>query len=452
MPPKSTALNGLLSVRKLVGVAFVAGLSYMVWLLLNSSGTHSHDEIGHYLISRDAWQYPQLIFNTWGRTAHTLIYMLPASFGLWGTRFWSVALSAATVFVTLDVAKKLRLPYWYLTPVFLLFQPWFVELSFLNITQVPFSLLMISAVWMGLKNRYLFASVLVGILPMVRHEGLALLALWSIFLIYQKNGRALFAGLVPYAVYNMASFWYVGTFPISIFFEPTPNEIYGSGALYHYLIRLPHPQAVGVPLALLSFLGLKQILQSPQRILITCWYASYFMLHTVIYSLGLFASGGYKFFLLPLAPAFACLGVMGLKEIDIYLQRPIYNKLNRVAQPIIIAICIGWTLYFTSPHKLSDIDIAVQDATEWIQNHVRADKIIYSNHVYFYHYKPADIDPRNLWEEIPVLSTQPHGTIVMWDTLYSPMWGLKLYTIENHKSWKKIKTFGSGSVHLFKKK
>jgi len=451
MPAKSTALNGLLSVQTLVGIIFASGFSYMVWLLINSPGTHSHDEIGHYLISRDAWRYPELIFNTWGRTVHTLIYMIPAAFGLLETRFWSIILSVATVFLTLDVAKKLTLPYWYLTPVFLLFQPWFAELSFLNITQVPFSLLMVSVVWLGLKNRYLFASLLAGMLPMVRHEGLALLALWTIFLIYQKNWRALLTGFVPYAMYNITSFWYIGTYPLAIFFQPTPNEIYGSGAIYHYLIRLPHPQAVGIPLAMLSFLGLKQIFQSPKHILIACWYGSYFMLHTIIYSLGLFASGGYKFFLLPLAPAFACLCVMGLKEIDIYLQCHLYAMLNRVTQPMIIAICIGWTLYFTSPHKLSDIDIAVEDATVWIQNHVQADKLIYSNHVYFYHYMPADIDPRNLWEEIPKLSNQPHGTIVMWDTLYSPMWGLKLNELQSDESWAKKKSFGSGAVHLFEK-
>ena len=443
------------SIQQLVRLIFVAGLAYMLWLFFNSPGTHTHDEIGHYLISRDAWIAPELIFNTWGRTVHTLLYMIPAAFGLIETRLLSVILSGITALITLDVARKLTLPYWYLTPLLLLFQPWFAELSFLTITQVPFSLLMIGTVWLGLKDRLIAASIAAGLLPMVRHEGIALLGLWCLYLAYHKQWRALLAALIPYVLYNLSSYWFTGTLPLTLFFDSTPNEIYGSGAIYHYLIRLPHPEAVGIPLSILAFIGLKQIIGKSTLLCIACWYGSYFLLHTVIYYFGLFASGGYKFFLLPMAPAFACLAALGLKEVDLLLRRfrcitPVsfYGPVVKIG---LLITCVGWTLYFTSPHPLSESDIAVKNATKWIEAHKKPGEPVFSNHVYYYHFLPANIDANMLWEEIPRLSNQPAGTTIMWDSIYSPMWGLQLDKLENNSSWKKIKTYGQNAVILFEK-
>jgi len=73
----------------------------MIKLLFASDGTALQDEIGHYIISRDAIANPELILDLWGRTLHTILYILPAQFGLDGARLASVGLAALTVIVSI---------------------------------------------------------------------------------------------------------------------------------------------------------------------------------------------------------------------------------------------------------------------------------------------------------------------------------------------------------------
>lgn len=73
--------------------AFLAGLSAAVWMMLQSTGTPQHDdEIKHFLISRDVWSDPKVALSLWGRCLNTLIYAVPAAFGLEAVRYLSLGL------------------------------------------------------------------------------------------------------------------------------------------------------------------------------------------------------------------------------------------------------------------------------------------------------------------------------------------------------------------------
>jgi len=430
----------------------ITAVAFMIYLMLASEGTHTHDEIGHYLVSRDAWLYPDLIFNIWGRFLHTLAYMIPALGGLTGVRLFSFLMAIITVLITTIIARELNYRYWYLVPFTLFYQPWFTELSFLGITQVPFMVIMVTAAWYFIHDKHKAVSLLVGLLSLVRHEGIALAGILGLFYVYHKRYKALIFIALPYIVYNSLSWIFTGNIPLLIFFEPVPNTVYGSGSWYHFLIRLPHPQAVGIPMCLLAILGLPHIFRSKDLSLITIWYAVYFLLHTTLYSFGLFASGGYKFFLLPMAPLFAIFCVLGVRQIYISLEHRFSKYMVNIIVISIFGVCLVWNLIFVSPHQLSDKDLAVKEAVEWVKKKKLEDRFIASTDVYFYHWLPMKIHPETLWEAFPDLQEMPEGAIVVWGGAFSEHRGLDRAYMESHSDdWKKRAVFGDNLTIIYEK-
>ena len=451
--------------RYILWVTFITGIIYLTFLLLKSHGTPTGDEIGHYLISRDAIHTPLHLLDTWGKTINTLIYLIPAQFGLNAARFFSLILAFFTAFFTYKVSKLLQIKNAFLVPFFVWFQPWFSDLSYLCITEVPFSLLMISGTFLYLKNKRKAAALVIGLLPLVRHEGLALCALFTMYMLYKKDWHSGILVFWPLLLYNIIYYCFLGIWPFTMYVATKPNTIYGQGAWYHFLIRLPHPRTAGIPIMLLVALSIKPIIQSNKKfnkiIEICLWYLSYFLLHTVIFRFGLFASGGYKLFLLPIAPALAILAVIGLNWFILfftpYLKQ--YAKSDksfiniRILYILICALCIIFTFVNVKPHTLSYDAKAIKKAIEWIRQEGLSDNNFVSTNIWFYHFFPYQVPPVTLWEKFPDPSDMPVGTIVIWDNYFSDMWDLKLEIfLSNPKKWRLLKSFDNKSVIIFQKR
>lgn len=436
----------------------------MLVLLVKSQGTPLHDEIGHFLISRDAFHTPAHIFDTWGRTVNTLLYIIPAQFGLGVSRFLSLLFALATAFFTLKIARIFQIKLAFSVPLLLWCQPWFADLSYLCITQVPFSLIMIAGAYAYLKNRQTTAAFLIGILPLIRHEGIALIGLVFIYFLIKKDWLAAGAVFVPFILYNIVYFSFQGTWPFALYFDAKPNNIYGQGTWYHFLIRLPHPRAVGIPIILLvacSIIPLIKVFKTNVKAsIIFVWYFTYFLLHSIIYRFGLFASGGYKLFLLPLAPTLAIASAFGLqwiinKTLSYFKGLPNSQKLFNAENFLVITfctVCLIFALVNVKPHRLDSLDLAVKEATEWTHEYKIDHKDIIATHVFYYYFLPLKVPPGTLWEKFPPLSNLPPGTIVVWDDKYSDMWNIKKeYFIDHSEEWESVKAFNDGLVAIYRK-
>ncbi len=440
--------------------SFATGCLYLLYLLFASQGTSLHDEIGHFLISRDAIHSPAHIFDIWGRTVHTILYILPAQLGLFGARFLSLLMALLTVYLTLETAKMLQIRLYFIVPFFLWFQPWFADHSYMCITEVPFSLCMILGVYLHLKNRNLSASVIIGLLPLIRHEGIALTGLWCIFLLYKKNRLPVVMAFLPLLIYNLTFFAFMGSLPFAMYFDTTPTDMYGSGSWYYFFIRLPHPRAVGIPIMLLVICGIIPVIREKRLYPVLFWYFSYFALHVIIFRFGLFASGGNKLFLMPVAPAVAFAAVMGLEWItsliitllkrhDTVLSRHLNERAIYTA---ICSICLLWTFFFVKPYPLDSEAAAMKKAVQWIHNENLDKNDIISTHVYLYYFLPKRVPTVTLWEKFGPLQNMAPGTIVIWDVHYSDRWNLNYDHLTDKKNkWKKMNEFGDGTVVIFQK-
>lgn len=350
--------------RTLFWITFALGLSWALYRLFTSTGYILDDEATHYIKSRSAWVNYSLFFDGWTRSGRNLIHAPIAVFGLTATRIFTLFLAAVAVWLTAKSAKHLGLKSIWAVPVLMLFQSWFPDLAYSVLTQTPFLIIWILGIYLAQKDRLYMASMCFSYLSLIRHEGILLTGLWGIWVSFQKfkhnpndEGGILynlfqkkytsfniitrdailaFFTILPILIYNIANYIFDESIPFLVYFDSSPTDHYGSGPIYHYAqLLLPALGLISLPLAIYGCFFVGKELSKWSLILFT--YISYFVLHSLIFWTGTFASGGYFHFLMPMAPLFALLGV---KAFDVISEKNIKGQGLAINASITILIII----------------------------------------------------------------------------------------------------------------
>lgn len=425
---------------------FVLGLVWTVALWLRSPGVPVQDEIGHVLLSRWAWQQPALILDLWGRSVNTLVYLLPALGGLPGARLASVGMACATVLLSSGIAARLGLQRLFLVPALLWFQPWFNDLSYTAITEVPFMLCLVLACWLWLDQRLGWAALCFGLLPLIRHEGIALTGLWCGYLLLRREWRGIGVALLPLVVYNALYFAVYAAWPFTIYLQPRPTTLYGSGGWLHF--AEPLARGVGLPVFGLALLGCALLVQR-RRALVLTGFAVYLLVQTIIYRFGLYASGGYELFLLPLAPGFAIAASVALDWLVERLRLP--RGQVALLGGALLAVVLGWVVVTgtrSRPRPMDFEGVALQQAASWLQQRSTDPARVVATHVWLYYF--VDLPPAQ-WLTVSAPRDLPVGTIVVWDSHYSDRSGLRLAELRDPaQGWRELERFSDVAV-IFEK-
>jgi hypothetical protein len=308
-------------------------------------------------------------------------------------------------------------------------------------------------VYLGLKEKYIGASLAFGLLPLTRHEGIAVLGIWILYVLVLRNWKALGTAFLPLIVFTIIYFFVNNEFAFSIYFNARPTDRYGSGDWLHYI--RPLPNKVGTLTVLFGLFSTISIVKSGKKVLALAPYIAYLAIHTIIYRYGLFASGGYHLFLLPLAPAFGLAAAMGFETVLSWLTRLVNSQAKIVAIPytallmfILIAPIVIFTGLKTKPISLDEEGEILQEAANWLQSHnVNREQVI-STHVWFNYF--YDIFPPTI---IPPLDELSPGTVIVWDPHYSERsWTSYEQLVNSNDCWQKLESFGpEESVVLFLK-
>ncbi|MBN3038565.1 MAG: hypothetical protein JW869_04020 [Candidatus Omnitrophica bacterium] len=437
-------------------VAFLSGLAWIIYIFSKSPGVPVQDEIAHILISRNAWNYPELLLNKWGRPINTLFYMPGSLAGLTGARWFSIIAASLTVILAAKIAQKMGLKSLFLIPVFLWFQPWFNDLSYAAITEVPFSLFLILGVYLGLDKKETLASIPLALLPLVRHEGIALLGIWCFYLLLKRKWRAIIVAVSPMVLYNLIYQIVLNRLPSSIFLSFKPTDFYGSGSWFHFV--QPTIRSVGIPICIYSFFSFVPIFRLKEKSLVFIVpYAAYFLIHTAIYRFGLFASGGYQLFLLPLAPAFAISAALGVQSIiEFTVSRlGLSGRGPEILKASVIIICSILVLNLglrTRPRGLCPEAKAMRQVAQLIRDRGLSENKVVSTHAWFFYFYDLQWKPGELWNKPPALDKLGPGTIVVWDSHYSNRCGLSIDVLSDPaNNWKLLAKDNYGTVAIFQK-
>lgn len=487
------------------------GLTWAIYRLLANQAWILDDEICHYLFSRSVWENPELIFNNWTRPGRNFVHVLAAPLGFTFTRFFTLALALLSFWFTLRVGRKLGVKALWSLPILLFFQAWFPELSYPILTQTPFMLFWIMGVWFGLTGRWHWAGFCFGYLSLIRHEGILLTALWGIWVTCQSGGLihgvylkirrqqaannlgsafakdSLFglSTVSAIVIYNAIAYLSTGSIPFAVYFDSNPTDIYGSGTLFHYVpLLIAGLGGFSFLLSMLGFLSLKG--KSGRWSLLLLTYVMYFVMHSLIYWRGAFASGGYYHFLMPMAPFFALLSAntigtllecaskkwqrclvwtsfalvvfQGLNMLQ--QQSTFHNWQDQTPKDVSMVARLGHFVAFkwgavtyreatfdpvlvAPPLKKSEFQQKLAEASEWCKKTYPDNDYILCRHVshsfLMGHLMTPERDKINLIakEDLPV------GAVFIWDSKYADLkthqWEFSYFA--NNPDWKLVKTF-----------
>lgn len=396
------------------------------------------DEVGHIVIAQRAWQRPAFVLDTWGRFGNTLFYMPAALGGLYVARAFAVLMTAFTAGLYLLIARRLEFRYWYLVPLFVYLQPWVSQFAYAT-TVLPFAVCLGLTAYCSLNQRWQWAALAIGCLPLMRHEGLLLLGFWGLYRLAQRDWRSALISGLPLLIYYALCWLVLGNRPWMIFFEPKPTDLYGSGTWWHFGPDLL--AGIGWPLVLLGLAGVAWSWRKRQLWFIVWPSVLYGLSHVVIYRFGLFASGGYSYFLLPIAFVIGLWATQGLEALHLLLDR--WLAPAQLFWPLVslfVIIALRW------PAQIRPIPVDLEaqaslEAQTWIAQNQPQAQPIYATHVWFYYFQKLPLPaPNKLWWSVPKPETMHSGTLVVWDQHYSERMGWPTQQFADQTQWQQLHT------------
>ncbi|MGD1979124.1 MAG: hypothetical protein PVJ98_07020 [Akkermansiaceae bacterium] len=472
-------------------VTFAFGMVWCLYRALANQAWILDDELSHYLISKDVWIDPKELWHTWSRPGRNIIQVIPSYFGIEAARLWTLCLAGLTVWLAGREGRSLQLGMLWALPILIIFQWWFPELSYPVLTQTPFMVVWFLGVYLARRKHLVWAALCWGYLPLIRHEGIALSGLWGLWVIFGPGGfaklllkrkwrearpaffRASILGIatfVPMSVMNVMTWSATGVWPVEMLFDSKPTDYYGSGPIWLYLQHMLY--GAGVPVVLFLFWGLFRPWKSKDWSMVLYWtYPAYLIMHSLIYWKGLFASGGYYHFIMPMAPwigLVALKGLEGLRErfgiraVAISLVLTVYGGLLMLQQQWVndshingmpkVKSRISWVI--APPMTKSRFGRGLENAANWLQENIDGQNWI-SHHVAVSycledHLPEGRLDP---WDRYQADSEELiPGTILAWDSQYSvDTFGFTEESLAK-ADWEEVERWAHGTVRIYRKK
>ncbi|MBL8147803.1 MAG: hypothetical protein JNL34_15605 [Anaerolineae bacterium] len=445
--------------RALLGAAFALGIGWLLVMLARSPGVLLDDEITHALISINAWRYPEALLDVWGRPGNTIAYMLPALLGgLEGRRLFAIVLCAVTAGIAVIMAGRFSVKAGWLVVLCFFFQPWIAKTGFQSVTQIPFSLALAAGVLAWMTGRWGLAGLCFGLLPLIRHEGIALAGAWVLFALVRRQWWSALLAILPLGLYNALYYLLFGRLASGNLLDSVPTTEYGSGSWLHFVPLLT--AGVGIPVLVLALTGLLPAARQRDETRRVPWgwslfylapYGLYFLVHTLLFHFGLFASGGYGVFLLPLAPAAAVLaarggewafaGIRNVFNQRLPAQAARWGALGLASVALVFIFGAGLS---AAPTPLDPLHEAQQQAAMWVQGYLDTlslDPPVAAAHVAFWlAFHPAWPESAEPWwfDE----GALPVGSLLVWDSKYSPERGMTPASLARG-GWREMARFGS---------
>ncbi len=307
----SSATRTIHDERSLAIALAVLGFAFSaIFALQNPEGIVQFDDLTHYLYARWAWTWPAYLLNNWGRPGFTALYFLPAGLGWDACRLLSAALSAGAALAAYEIARTIGVRRAWLVVPLVYLQPLFFQLSQTTLTETPMTLYLTLAVLLALKGRWTVSAAVLSPAFVTRHEAVIFLPVW-IYFAWRSSAPLwrlwpiLWAPLVVNLLAPLAGI----RAPIERLFVPTPSSQYGRGGWLTFFCR--SLEAWGPGVTVLAMTGLAATTRRRGGSLVVVCIATYFVTQTLIRALGLYDSGGYARFLVPISPLVAVAALSG---------------------------------------------------------------------------------------------------------------------------------------------
>ncbi|MFH1940569.1 MAG: glycosyltransferase family 87 protein [bacterium] len=460
---------------QLIGLTLLAASIYFAYSFL-SDGFYQHDEAGHYLSMRGFWHDPNSILSIWAKPGFKLLYVIPALLGPHAVLLINCLLSAFCCYLAYKIAESVGCR----TPLFafllLILQPFWLQLSFRNYSELLSALLILTAVYFHLKNRTLISSLAISYMLMMRYELYTLAGLYGLYFLVRKKFVPMFA-LLTFPLLNHVWGWLATGDPLYLY-----NSLFGGmgriqaqySALSMGFFHFPKMSlTVYGALAVIFFLVYagqiifyKEKAHWPILAPLAVPYLQHCVFQIRELTIGPSGAGNLRAIVL-VAPLIAVLGAIA---IDRLLQRKDKKKLLIILVPymllvfifmkykhnnlaftkevdpvpvlmtlitiagvfllsrrkeylVFLTVCsVGFALVTVKPMKLSPEDVAMKQVVAWAKTSRIENRPFLLNHsMFFYFYGKTMYDFPNSFKYITKKDVEdaPVGAYILWDSHYS---------------------------------
>lgn len=413
----------------------ISGIVFSIIAVLSETTLGGGDEITHFRVAQKAFEHPHYFLDHWAKPVYTFFAAPFAQFGITGVRLFSVICGLLAAFFTFRTARLLNYPNAWIAVVFTIFVPIYTMMLISGMTEVMFSLFLIISVFLFVKERYIFSAIVLSFLPFVRNEGIVIFALFGLGYLLYRRYKALPFLLTGFVLLSIVGwfhhhdiFWVITRMPYT-----GAKDIYGSGALLHFVksskvifgIPLTISTLVGIFIITIRYVQKRQWLQKTTEtnefLIILGSFSAYYAAHSVVWWLGLGGSLGLLRVMAGIVPLMALISLKTINWLAAFLKTNRYLKWGFL---VVFLLVVVYTPFAVNkmPVPLSEKQVVVKEAADWLQASEYQNRTIYYYEPYFY----LLLDGRYngyLTERLPnsqqvEMNVLP-GSIMMWDAHFS---------------------------------
>jgi hypothetical protein len=428
----------------------VCGLGFVILLLWAQLYPYSGDGDSalHFLNARDAAATPVSALHAWARPVCKLIMAPFALYGILPTRAAMALVSALVCWQTIRLAEELSLPNALLAGPMVFWQGMAFALGSDTMTEMPMALGAVTAIRLWRNGWWRTSALLVGFLPAVRPEGFFLGVLWGLLALFSRRdeGKAILlrlttlaamtVGLITWVLACWALTWnHDALYVLTIWnWPPGSYAAYGRGSLLHHVIYWP--QYCGVPMTALFLIGLPAAFRRMRGDMFLPWavWLTVFVVHSILYWGGWFASCGLMRIMASTSPVTALICLHGWNRvIDLLRERGSWRRwlAPRTAGWAMAILCTAWAFaqYALNPSHYECFPIA--RCAQYIRdNHLlAADTAFFAGNAmdtaaldfppHCSRVMETPCDPEQIRQNLAAL---PIGAVGIWDNRQAPVW------------------------------
>ncbi len=451
--------------RTIVFVFLFVGI-LLGFLFFQSEGIEGgQDSWQHYLISKYALKYPDLLLDQWNKPVFTWFTVFICQAGMNALILFNIGcVLTGGLLISLALQKNKVENAWLAIP-FLCFVPVMFGNTISCLTE-PFNTLILSIVfYLWLCGHLRSAVIIASFLPFVRTEGFVICGALFFVLLFNKQYKLILWLCIGSIAMNMAGFaitgkpfWIITENPY-LKFEQEGQFDPGTGDLLYYVKQARN--LFGLPLLLLFIIGnlltlagfkyasIRDKMPASRLVLLVFWF--YFMAHTLIYTFGILGSHGLVRVMAVTAPCIAIIGLYGFNFVVERLPSPKWLSKVLIAFVLLVVLHVGYkeNNYAKPYHPKQatvkrDINLTnFELAADWL----KANQLINRTII---HQLPAlnvllDRDPYDpnssyyVWSINKDGDWAEKGVIVIWDGFYSTREGnMPVEWLMNNPNYKLI--------------
>ncbi|MGB3075017.1 MAG: hypothetical protein WBB36_06835 [Chitinophagales bacterium] len=397
------------------------------------------DSIYHYLFSRYAFIHPQNFVDHWAKPVYVFFSAPFAQFGFAGIKIFNVTVTTLAIFFTYRITQLLQVKNGWFAVLALCCAPMYIRLSLSGLTEPLFALSLVIVIFLALRQKLVYAMLLASFLPFMRSEGLVILIVCIVFLLFKRRYKIIPLLATGHVVYSLIGWFYYRDF-LWVFNKMTYavwNSSYGSGSALTFIYGMK--DFIGWPLVVLFCIGtltglvwtFKDLFGSQKNLIaeeLLLVYGSFFSIwisHMIFWSWGLFNSLGLIRVLIAVVP---CAGIICLHGFNCIVEWKIVSEngiLKKcVIMVMVVAVFINPFLQLQSQcaFDLSGNQQTILRAAEKYKDQLN-DYTIYSSSGYAavaFGYDIFDSTRYRKLQEIHQEKQMAVKSAVIWDDFYAP--------------------------------